>query len=395
TETVARLGGFLYIDSGRITQYISGDGNTTLTVPGNRFISSSKEHVLTGVVNSTLSIPLNLAWTNSTLKMNQIEKKRAPSTVRGALWVEETSQVIYHWGDNKQVNQSEADTSSSWSLATDGAGGGSWQRQDAGAVPQVLTFEHAGGGAYATCAGIGYLLGGAMTDPNGSVNTTSRWLIPGLLEYNMTGGVWKNQSATSFSPHGTSLGAEAVCVPPYGSGGLVLLLGGLTSYGDDWINGLSSLFQSPGVSFSSLSFFDPSTERWYSQRATGTRPTPRHEFCAVGIQGPLNTYEIYVYGGLTPVNNDMLRDLYVLSIPGFVWFKTNYTSTISRGYHRCVATGDSQMVVVGGWVDPAPDPWAQGIGVFDLPSTSEKSSYDPKAASYQSPSIVQEWYRNG
>lgn len=52
------------------------------------------------------------------------------------------------------------------------------------------------------------------------------------------------------------------------------------------------------------------------------------------------------------------------------------------------------MIVVGGYTDPTPDPWAQGLGVFDLSSMSPKSSYDPKAGPYDSPGIVKDWYSN-
>ena len=53
------------------------------------------------------------------------------------------------------------------------------------------------------------------------------------------------------------------------------------------------------------------------------------------------------------------------------------------------------MIVVGGWTDPSPDPCSQGVGVFDLLSTSKRTSYNPKASPYDSPRIVKDWYSNG
>ena len=87
----------------------------------------------------------------------------------------------------------------------------------------------------------------------------------------------------------------------------------------------------------------------------------------------------------------MLGDFYVFSLPDFVWFSANYTSAVPRAWIRCVALGDSQMVVVGGYTDPSPDPWSQGLGVFDLSSMSPRTSYDPKAGPYDSPGIVKDW----
>jgi hypothetical protein len=40
------------------------------------------------------------------------------------------------------------------------------------------------------------------------------------------------------------------------------------------------------------------------------------------------------------------------------------------------------MIVVGGYTNPSPDPWSQGLGVFDLSSMSPRTSYDPKAGPY-------------
>jgi hypothetical protein len=53
------------------------------------------------------------------------------------------------------------------------------------------------------------------------------------------------------------------------------------------------------------------------------------------------------------------------------------------------------MIVVGGYTDPSPDPWSQGLGVFDLSSMSPRTSYDPKAAPYDPPGVVKDWYSDG
>jgi hypothetical protein len=53
------------------------------------------------------------------------------------------------------------------------------------------------------------------------------------------------------------------------------------------------------------------------------------------------------------------------------------------------------MIVVGGYTDPSPDPWSQGLGVFDLSSMSPRTSYDPKAGPYDPPGVVKDWYSNG
>jgi hypothetical protein len=43
------------------------------------------------------------------------------------------------------------------------------------------------------------------------------------------------------------------------------------------------LSQISGVAFDNLTVHDPFSRQWHWQTTTGSRPTPRHEFCAVGV----------------------------------------------------------------------------------------------------------------
>jgi hypothetical protein len=45
--------------------------------------------------------------------------------------------------------------------------------------------------------------------------------------------------------------------------------------------------------------------------------------------------------------------------------------------------------------DPPADPWAQGLGILDLPSLSWSDQYDSEASAYNSPEVVMNWYSNG
>ena len=42
-----------------------------------------------------------------------------------------------------------------------------------------------------------------------------------------------------------------------------------------------------------------------------------------------------------------------------------------------------------------PDPFVQGIGIFDATAMVWKSQYDADAPPYQSPNIVKDWYSEG
>lgn len=98
-------------------------------------------------------------------------------------------------------------------------------------------------------------------------------------------------------------------------------------------------------------------------------------------------------------DNMVKSDLYVLSLPGFVWFRANTTSE-PRSSHACIVN-NRQMIVVGGTGAGAgnnytvPDVWSQGLGVLDLPSLSWKHQYDADAGQYEPPQAVTDWYKNG
>lgn len=99
--------------------------------------------------------------------------------------------------------------------------------------------------------------------------------------------------------------------------------------------------------------------------------------------------------------NTALDEVFVLSLPGFVWRRANYPAAISRVNHACSVAGNRQMIVTGG-LNPASanqseliysrDVWTQGIGVFDLTTLQWKDSYDANAEPYTSPDPVKSWY---
>lgn len=99
--------------------------------------------------------------------------------------------------------------------------------------------------------------------------------------------------------------------------------------------------------------------------------------------------------------------MYILSIPAFRWFLAKYTPSIPRGGHTCHGTNTNQMILIGG-VDPRnqtfeledgdygddpKDPWAQGIGVFDMTALEFKASYQAKAEVYQPAEAIREYYK--
>ena len=103
--------------------------------------------------------------------------------------------------------------------------------------------------------------------------------------------------------------------------------------------------------------------------------------------------------------------VYVLSLPAFNWHKQKVTPQFGRYLHSCNVIGNRQMVSVGGKVANAseseaalddkdtppdsslPDPWQQGLGVFDLTTMEWKDGYDADAPPYITPDPVKAFYR--
>lgn len=224
--------------------------------------------------------------------MTDIAKTGAPVLIREPMWTDDARQLIYVWGGEGATASTDVDDTHTWELTVDGTGGGSWKFEDLESSSQISGLQRASAGAAVTCYNTGFNLGGHAATQDGSDT-----LVPGLLTYNMTNQSWANESAAPFTTHGTSMGAEAVCLPTFGPGGLVLFMGGVTSAGDNWLDTSLPLSQSPGVAFDNLTVYDPFSRQWHWQTTTGSRPTPRHEFCAAGVQGSNDTYEMYEYLG--------------------------------------------------------------------------------------------------
>ena len=127
----------------------------------------------------------------------------------------------------------------------------------------------------------------------------------------------------------------------------------------------------------------------------------------------INLFQIFMYGGTghtlssNPVEKNVQETidaglLYVLSLPSFHWQKQDAgTPTWGRYLHTCNIVGQRQMMVVGGMAinstsgdnggQSAPDPWGQGIGVFDLSEMQWSDSYNANAPAYTTPQKMKDY----
>ena len=364
-------------------------------------------------MSDTYSIDLSSSWTNKTVTFSRI-KKSAPVFNGAILWTDSKEESFYAWGGEQSEILLSSDRpplppNSVWSFSLAGTGDGSWTEKSMSTdlVFDSLTRPAGATGAYGK--DIGYFLGGYQSELTSSESSklSSEIPTPGMVSYNAETGKWANQSASGYSFFGTAYNGEMQFLPDFGEAGILIAMGGQTSNNRRYDDSDDS-----ELTLSNINMFNPATGVWLNQTASGTIPAIRSKFCSVGVRGDDGTYEIFIYGGhpwtriflsyskAEKKQQALMDEVYVLSLPGFVWTKANYPSENPRTRHRCNARG-RQMIVTGGLnptrenrsaVTYGKDIWTQGIGIFDLTDMAWKDEYDVNAAPYKTPELVKSWY---
>nr|CDP31338.1 Putative protein of unknown function [Podospora anserina S mat+] len=398
------LGDYLYIDGGEVSHLDNGKNST----------DKRASHAL----NHTLSLPLNISWNNQTVAFNKIPKPPSvPSLNCQAAWRDPSGTAFYIWGGITSY-RTQPPPSELWKFTADGYGGGSWNKHEKISSVSLGKHVRTSRGAWTQSKDVGYWLGGygtANTDtsilpPQSSDGDKNIFLaVLGITLLKMASGELTNSSSVGMGPFGTLWGGSAHHVPLGGGGeqsdGLLVFLGGVTAP-------VLSYLESPDhrpVEFTNITVYDPLYKKWYSQQTTGAIPTPRYQICVVGVKGDNGTYEIFIYGGISwssAKTPKTVGEVYVLSLPGFVFFKAPVEQTLGkkRDDHTCVVAGKRQMITIGGydeslrspdryWRDP--DPWSNGLGVFDLTEMRWSNEYNAAAEGYKSPAVVKTWYSEG
>ncbi|KAF5679866.1 kelch repeat [Fusarium denticulatum] len=111
-------------------------------------------------VSLTLSIPLDESWTNDIVTFTESERGPSPYLEQPALWVDEERTMLYSWGgQGSYKNISSAGDHHLYAFeADDGKGSGSIHDPDDDTL--FSSLYRTVRGAYASCHGVGYHLGG-------------------------------------------------------------------------------------------------------------------------------------------------------------------------------------------------------------------------------------------
>lgn len=114
----------------------------------------------------------------------------------------------------------------------------------------------------------------------------------------------------------------------------------------------------------------------------------------------------FIFGGalnpafdLAAPDDEGYKDVYLLSLPAFQWFKANATVDVRRASHTCSVIGKRQTISIGGRFPSSrralghqPDPWSSGIGIFDMTLLRWQDHYYAGTEKYDMPDVVKSHY---
>ena len=355
--------------------------------------------------NTILSIDLSRNWTNTTVAIHSTTKPNGvPNLNHGSLWYDESTQLLYT-GYTGTSSSFDVDSNPSpppesiWTFKPDNLGSGTWNQTISSNASVWNTTKRSNRGYQAYGNGSAYVLGGT-----GSL-LYGKDFYTGMIRFDMSSQVFSNISSKTgaTSPSGNP-GYEGAMqyVPPFGSSGVFVAMGGEDN------NGL--------IDFGYVQVYDPASGSWFNQTTTGSKPASRVNFCTAGAASTNGTYEIFVYAGdngnlgTSSVPFDTVN---ILSLPAFNWFSVAYNPQNPRSGHTCEAVGGSLIAIVGG-IDSnpkettgsfnnviestfaTPDPFAQGLAIFDLRTLDFPAEYIAGGGLVYKPNeVITQFYAQG
>ncbi|KAL8860880.1 MAG: hypothetical protein Q9178_002635 [Gyalolechia marmorata] len=260
-----------------------------------------------------------------------------------------------------------------WSFKPDSTGSGTWGEVIPAGDAAWENLTRTTYGYQASDGNTALVLSGVTTSKTSpeTQDISQDTLQPGLLQYDMRARRFTNSSATSFSTNGTGLQGQMHFIPSFGPNGLFLILGG------DKFSNVTNKY-----SFAEIKLYDAATHRWYNQTASGNVPRGRQDFCVAGVNSTEGTYEL---------------------------IKVQYPPQRPRGGHTCNAIGGGQIISIGGfeanstiyegWLEDvwatmfnSTDPFAQGLGVFNMTSLAWEDHYTANAPAYVQSDLIRTFY---
>ncbi|RPA71406.1 hypothetical protein BJ508DRAFT_336067 [Ascobolus immersus RN42] len=214
-----------------------------------------------------------------------------------------------------------------------------------------------------------------------------------LLVYNHETQTLRNITNPSSSSS-TGVWHGALHHLPLGEKGfLVALMGEAQTKGQNFTESDLTGRENLMLDWKSIQIWDIEKEKWYTQQASFINdkvPKPRSRFCSVMVYDEgKKSWDIWVYGGQDLKDPESgVSDIWVLSMPSFMWHQVTETGSAPIRTHSCRAFG-SQLMIIGGYppgysVIPT-ESCGDGrlVRIYDLNTGSWPDRFDPKAPKYQ------------
>ncbi|KAK6533997.1 hypothetical protein TWF281_005337 [Arthrobotrys megalospora] len=270
-----------------------------------------------------------------------------PSLAGGALWADSINKRLFLYGGRFTDSSPSPFELWSYDAIYDTWAAFNETRDTSGALIDVPRLYN-GASAVDEAAGMAYYFGGWISSESEYGYEGRDVAVAGLLVYDMVNNNWDNQTFD----RGMGRRAEGVLLyVPLGDGGWLISFGGVRVSEDG---------ERTAVPMSEITIYNIASSRWYTQTATGKIPESRSLFCAGvasgsapgqnGAQWPLQN--IYLYGGASTSSGPGFDDVYVLSLPSFVWTKFWPDTDINSRPHQsltCNVIQNSQMLILGGF----------------------------------------------
>jgi len=209
---------------------------------------------------------------------------------------------------------------------------------------------------------------------------TDTWLDT-MTQYDFRKKEWK----TKHVPNGIGKTVDGglIALDRVGEDGVLLFLGGERRDDDGTSGGVRSM--------ETVWVYDIKSSIWYEQVTTGEIPVGRRQSCFFMVPAPdLSSYQIYTFSG-TNAQEITLLDLYVLTVPGFIWKKISltdaeYPDTYPINAHQCSPhKAGRQFLIVPGNMNASRNTTTftyhcnngTGIKVFDTLEWKFKPEFDP------------------
>ena len=225
-------------------------------------------------------VDMSKSWTNTSIPFTVVNKTgTAPNLNNERIWRVNDNKSCFAFGGAQSYIPSgwSPPVVALWQFALNSTGGGSWSQFQVGSGTIFDSLTRPDLAATATVDNTGFIIGGHMDSHSSqaSINDPNPEVIPGIVSYNMTSGVWSNDSAPTNVTN-TFLAS----VTNFGPSGLLISAG-------------HAEYSPTGpISITNVTIYEPLGRTWHTQSTNGNAPAVRDSACAVGLSGDNGTYEM-------------------------------------------------------------------------------------------------------